>query len=258
MASKVNVEKFLNLLQKATLNWSIPHVRVTFKNDSYRVGMKGSNSLLILNGENDIITGISKTDEWEMNFQDAVKNVKAYLSIIQTDEDDGMANIFMKDEKIRIKQGNQSTNCFFCSDNIPTTFSKDGPKSTGEEVVDFEIDDEFISAYNLIKKVAGGFGKVYFGVEDNHLFIEAGDRTSPHTNNMLIKLQDVTTDRSDITDMFVCFDFKSLNDIMTLINGDAYDFKFRLGYLPARNSGLISFTKEGQEIYYLLSLRENV
>ena len=122
MANKVNVVKFLNLLQKATLNWSIPHVRVSFKKDAFHVGMKGSNSLLILDGDNDVITGIKTTDDWEMNFQDAVKNVKAYLSIIVSD-DDGMADIQMKDEKIIVKSGNQRTNCFFCADNIPSTFS---------------------------------------------------------------------------------------------------------------------------------------
>lgn len=249
--NKVNVEKFINLLQKATLNWSIPHVRVTFKNDTYRVGMKGSNSLLILSGENDIITDISGTDEWEMNFQDAVKNVKSYLSILLPD-DNGLADITMRDEKIILKSGNQKTNCFFCADNIPTTFDREGPRQEGDDVVDFEIDAEFVTAYNTIKKVAGSFGKVYFGVEDYHFFIEAGDRTSPHTNNMKISLQEVGH-----PDMFVCFDFKSLNDVMTLINGDAYDFRFRLGYLPQRNSGLVSFKKGTSEVYYLLSLREN-
>ena len=69
---------------------------------------------------------------------------------------------------------------------------------------------------------------------------------------MKISLQEVDHD-----DMFVCFDFKSLNDVMTLINGDAYDFRFRLGYLPKRNSGLVSFKKQDEEVYYLLSLREN-
>lgn len=252
MGNRIHVVKFLNLLQKATLNWSIPHVRVTFTKDTYKVGMKGANSLLLLNGENDIITGIKSTDEWEMNFQDTVKNVKAYLSIILPDEG-GYAVIEMKDEKLVIKSGNQKTQCFFCAENIPTTFSKDGPKQDGDEVVNFDIDEEFVTAYNLIKKVAGGFGKVYFGVEEGHLFIEAGDRTSPHTNNMMIKLQEVQSD-----DMFVCFDYKSLNDIMTLIGNDAYDFTFRLGYLPQRNSGLISFRKGDSETYYLLSLRENV
>lgn len=250
--NKVHVERFINLLQKATLNWSIPHVRVVFQKDTYRIGMKGANSLLILNGENDVITGIKATDEWEMNFQDAVKNVKAYLANIIPD-DDGYATIQMKDEKLIIKSGNQKAQCFFCADNIPATFTKDGPKQTGDEVVNFEIDEEFVTAYNLIKKVAGSFGKVYFGVEDGHLFMEAGDRTSPHTNNMMMKLQE-----TDADDMFVCFDFKSLNDVVTIINGDAYDFSFRLGYLPQRNSGLVSFMKEGEETYYLLSLRENV
>lgn len=251
MANKVNVDKFLKLLQKATLNWSIPHVRVSFTQAEYRVGMKGSNSLLLLSGPNDIITGISGTDDWEMNFQDADKTVKSYLSIIIPD-DEGLADIQMKDEKIIIKQGKQKAQCFFCADTIPTIFTKDGPRELGDEVTQFEVDDEFTITYSVIKKVASTFKKVYFGVEGGKMFMEAGDRTSPHTNNLLMTLQE-----SDNDDMFVCFDFKSLNDIMTLINGDATEFKFRLGYLPARNSGLISFTKEGMETYYLLSLREN-
>jgi hypothetical protein len=252
MANKVNVEKFLNLLQKATQNWSIPNVRATFTTDTVKVRMKGAGSLLIIDAENDIISGIKSTDEWEMNFQDTVKNVKAYLSIIIPD-DDGMADITMRNEKIIIKSGNQKTQCFFCSEQIPSISIKDKPKALGDEVVEFEVDDDFISAYNLVKKVAGSFNKVYFGVEEGYLFIEAGDRTSPHTNNMSIRLQECEFD-----DMFVCFNYKSLNDIMTIINGDAYDYKFRLGYIPGRNSGLVSFCLNEQESYYLLSLRENV
>ncbi len=252
MENRVHIEKFIELLQKATLNWSIPHVRVTFAKNHYKVGMKGSNSLLLLSGENDIITGISDTDEWEMNFQDAIKNIKAYISIVIPD-DDGFADIQMKNEKIIIKSGNQKSQCFFCSDTIPTIFSKDGPNSIGDEVVNFMIDDEFIVAYNTVKRVASGYKKIYFGVQDGHFFIEAGDRTSPHTNNVLMTLQE-----TDMSDMFVCFEYKSLNDIMKLIIGDAYNFSFRLGYLPSRSSGLVSFIKEGSEVYYLLSLRENV
>ena len=251
MANKVHVEKFLNLLQKATLNWSIPHVRVIFTADVYKVQMSGSNALVVLDGPNDMITGIRSTDEWEMNFQDCVKNVKAYLSIILPD-DEGFADITMRDEKIIIKSGNQKTQCFFCSENIPAVSTKREPKTMGDIVVDFEVDEEFVSAYNLVKKVAGGFGKMYFGVENGHLFIEAGDRTSPHTNNMLIKLQEVEFD-----DIFVCFDFKSLNDIMMLLNGDAYESKFCLGYLPQRRSGLVSFTLNDDH-FYLMSLRENI
>jgi len=250
MANKVHVIKFLNLLQKATLNWSIPHVRISFSKDTYRVGMNGGNAKLFLNGVNDIITGIPSADEREMNFQDAVKNVKAYLSIILPDAD-GFADIQIKDEKIIIKSGNQKTQCFFCSSHIPTVFDK-MPKDIGNEIVNFDIDEEFVTAYSLIKKVAGGFGKVYFGVDDGSLFMEAGDRTSPHTNNMTIKLQESPSD-----DMFVCFDFKSFNDIMTLMGNDAYNFSFRLGYQPLRKSGLISITKGEEEIYLLVSLREN-
>jgi len=252
MANKLHVANFLNLLQKSTMNWSIPHVRMKFKEKSFRVGMKGSNAILILNGDNNIITDIKSTDEWEMNFQDTVKNVKSYLSIVQPDEE-GFANIEMKDEKMVIKSGNQKVQCFFCADNIPTVFDKDGPKSEGDEVIEFDIDEEFVSSFNIIKKVASSFGKVYFGVEDNQFFIEAGDRTSPHTNNMKMSLREVTHQ-----DMFVCFDYKCVNDVMTLINGDAYDFKFRLGYIPTKNSGLISFKNEDSEKYYLLSLRENI
>jgi hypothetical protein len=249
--ARVHVEKFLNLLQKATLNWSIPHVRVIFTSDVYKVQMSGSNALVVLDGENDMIEGIAGTDEWEMNFQDCVKNVKAYLSIILPDEH-GFADITMKDEKIIVKSGNQKTQCFFCSENIPAVSTKREPRTMGDVVVDFDIDAEFVTAYSLVKKVAGGFGKVYFGVEEGHLFIEAGDRTSPHTNNMLIKLQEVEFD-----DIFVCFDFKSLNDIMVLMNGDAYDTRFTLGYQPQRRSGLVAF-KHNDENFYLMSLRENI
>ena len=45
---------------------------------------------------------------------------------------------------------------------------------------------------------------------------------------------------------------------MTLINGDATDFKFRLGYIAQSSGGMASFIKsDDTEKYFVLSRREN-
>jgi hypothetical protein len=251
--NKVNIPYFLDLLRKATCNYSIDNVKLIFSTDKYKVGMRGNGCIVLLNGDNDIITGIKENDTWELLFSNVSKNVKTYFDLIVPDED-GFADVTLKEEKLILKSGNQKSNLFFCADVSVDTFDGDGPKQTGEEVYNIQLDQSFIDTYSLIKKVGASFGKIYFSVKDNVLSMEATDKTSPYNNGMSI-----TIGETDYEDLDIRFDFKTFNNIMTLINGDFEDFSFRIGYVPKSNGGMVSFEKDdGSERYYIISVRENV
>jgi hypothetical protein len=255
MANKVNVGGFLNILQKATLNYSIDNVGMNFSQNNYNMGMKGSNCIVILKGDNDIISGIKKNDTWCLNFYEPIKNVKSYFDIIDPDEND-QANIIMKNEKVIIKSGKQKSQLFFCSEHLITSFTGNGPKTNGDKICEFQINDAFIDAYSTIKKIAGSFGKIYFSVEKTNLFMEATDKQNSFSNGMKIE---IGKSDYDYDDFLICFDFKNFNNVMTLLNGDWENFIFRIGYVVKSQGGLISFIKNDEnEKYYLTSIRENI
>ncbi len=251
MANKLNVPIFQDLLRKGTCNFSINNFGINVDKDNFKIGMKGDNCILIINGENTIITNIKEQDSWELNFFEPQKNVKTYLDLLVPDENDEVG-ITMKNEKVIIKEGNQKSQLFFCSDHLISGFDGDGPKINGDTVYESSITEEFVDTFNTIKKVASSFGKIYLIVEDGSLYMMAGDLTNSFANSMRIELG-----KSDYKDISVCIDFKVFNNIMTIINGDYVDFTFRLGYVEKSQGGLLSFTNGDIEKYYVLSQREN-
>lgn len=249
--NKVNVLEFLNLLRKSTLNYSIDNVGISLTKDKFRVGMRSTNAIVILNGDNNIVSGIGPSDSWDLNFSDPSKNVKSYFDLIIPDENNE-ADIQMKDEKVIVKSSSQKINLFFCSEHLVSKFDREGPKVDGDMVVEMPITQTFMDTFGLIKKVAGGFGKVYFSVDDGSLSIESTDKTNSFSNGMKMAVGS-----SEFEDVSICFDFKTINNIMILLNGDATDFTFRIGYIKQTLGGIASFIKnDGSEKYYLLSMRE--
>lgn len=249
--NKVNLLEFQDVLRKGTLNFSIDNIGMNFGADTFSIGMRSSNAIVVLNGTNNVITNIKNTDTWELNFSDPSKNVKPFFDLIIPDENDE-AIIEMKNEKITLKSESQKSDLFFCSEHLVTKFDGDGPRTQGDDVFSIDINDRFVDTFNLIKKVAGGFGKIYFSVEDGVVYMESTDKTNSFSNGMKMDIG-----ASEYEDVNVCFDFKTLNNVMMLINGDATDFSFRLGYIPRSSGGMASFVKnDGTEKYYILSMRE--
>lgn len=253
--NKVNLLEFQNLLRKATLNYSMDNVGISIKSDVFRVGMRNSNAIVILKGPNNIISGITSTDSWDLFFADPSKNVKSYFDLIIPDANDE-ALIEMKEGKVVIKTEDkrQKIDLFFCSEHLISGFDREGPKVDGDTVFEMVITQDFMDTFNLIKKVAGGFGKVYFTVEDGIVSLESTDKTNSFANGM--KMSVGSTEYDNVS---ICFDFKSINNVITLLNGDATSFSVRLGYIPQSSGGIASFIKnDGSEKYFLLSMRENV
>lgn len=249
MANTVNVEKFLNILKKGTLNYLIDNIQIIFTNNTYRVGMRGPNSILILKGENDIITDIKSTDEWQLNFNDPAKNVKNYFELIMGDN----VPITMKEDKIILSSEGQKSTIFFVSETVVSSFSDEGPKTEGDMLFEKQVDQELIDTFSLIKKVASSFGKVYFSQENKEIAIEGTDKTNTYSNGMRMVIGNTNDDRN----VSVCFDFKVFYNVLNLLGDDATDFSFRIGYMEKSNMAMISFIKnDGTEKYWILSVRE--
>lgn len=250
--NKINVSLMLDILRKATCNYSIDNISLSFTNEHYKSSMRGPNCIIILENENDVITNISSHDKWSFYFRDVSKNVKTYFDLIIPDENDEVT-IQNKEEKIVLISENQRSNIFFCSENRISSFNGNGPRSEGDIVYESIINQNFIDSYQLVKRIGSSFGKIYLTTEDKKLNIEATDKTNSYSNGMKMNIGE-SEYPDDIT---LCFEFKTFNNIMTLINGDFEDFVLKIGYKKENEGGMVSFIKnDGSEKYYLLSIRE--
>jgi hypothetical protein len=112
------------------------------------------------------------------------------------------------------------------------------------------IDDDFMESFNKIKKIGSKFGKIYFGVSDNQLYIETSDKQNRFSNGLKIELSDVVHD-----DLSMCFDFKNMTNVISILDGV---FTCKFAYVAEQELGMLFIGNEdGSEKYYLMSRRDN-
>jgi hypothetical protein len=243
---KINVKKFKTFIQKATLNNSITNVRIMVDGDSIKSSMIGQGCITIVDLKNDIIGGIPY--EVEMNFNEPKQHLETYLDLI----DDEMAEIDIKDQKIILKSGRQKSNIFYCSQHITTYYNGTEPKSIGETFHTFKLDNSFLEVYDKIRKIAGKFNKVYFSVENNEFYMETTDKTNKFSNGIKFALSGVV-----YKDVSLCFDFKNINALMTIVAEEADKFTVSFRWVEAQKGGMLSLEKDdGSEKYYIVTHKE--
>lgn len=245
---KINIKRFQEVLRKATLNFTIPTVQVTMTKDKVVSKMRSPTNdvVVLLESDNDVVTGISDNDTVELNFEEPASKVKPYLALIDADE----ADLTVNDEKIIVKVGRHKTNLHLHLPSYVTTFN--GNKPSPPTFYEIELTEPVKHMFNSIRKVAGKFDKVYFKVVDKKFIIETTDGTNRFSNGISFELGDV-----DHKDISILFAFKNFNSLLMVINDDFEDFKAKFSWLDTSNAGMVSFEKDdGSETYYLLSKLE--
>lgn len=247
---KVNVENFKEVIKKATLANSIDSVNIKFKGGNVISGMRTEDRQGIINLDmpNNVIEGLKK-EEIDFNFSEPGKLVLPYLNLI----DEEMADIEIKDDYITVKSGGQRSRLSFCSPMMVSTFDNKRSKKT-EHFLEMDIDDEFLSNLVKIKKVGTKYGKVYFSVEKNILYMESADKQNKYLPTLKIALC-----KSDSEDLSMCFNFRHFVNTMTVINGAYSEFKIKFTFVSKDDIklGMIHTEKnDNTENYYLLSVSE--
>jgi hypothetical protein len=248
----INTSALKEFLKKATLNYCINNVQIIVAKDKVSSKMISSPSdvITILNIDNEILPGIKATDNLVLNFDEPNANIVPYLNLIDDDEE---TNINIRDEKITLVQGKVKSNIFFCSPQVVNVFEADAPRSDIDYFYEMKFDDDFIKTFGQIKKIGPKFNKVYFGVADKMLYIETSDKQNRFSNGLRIDLCDV-----DYQDMSMCFDFKNIVNLMTVLNGSSDDFTCKFAYVAEQELGMLAVSNEDDsEKYYLMSKRDN-
>lgn len=244
----INIPNFLEYLKKATLNFSIETINVKINSDTIVSKMKTDNStaVCIIKKPNNILPEIP--DELEMNFNDVNNQLKNFLMLFDTEDAD--FRIMGDDERVRLKSGGQVANVHFCSPHIVTAIQRE--PTDVEFFHEFELTSVFTDIFNKVKKVANKFGKIYFSVENEVLYIEGTDKLNSFANGIKIELSNVKH-----PDMNMCLNYKDFMNLMSVLNGNAEDFTAHIAWLEDSNAGMVLFDNEDEsEKYYLMSIRE--
>jgi len=247
----INTSELKTFLKKATINYCIDSVQINLTKALVTSKMisAASDVISLLKLPNEILPSMKATDTLVLNFAEPNTNIVPYLNLI---DDDVETTIAIKDEKITLIQGKQKSNMFFCSPQMVNVFEADSPRADIDYFKVMDIDDDFIESFNKIKKIGSKFNKIYFGVLDNVLYIEASDKQNRFSNGLRIDLCDVTYDN-----MSMCFDFKNVVNVMSVL--DMVDFTCHFAYVPEQELGMIYIGNENEsEKYYLMSKNDGV
>lgn len=248
----INTSELKDFLKKATLNFSIESVQLNLKKDTVtsRMISSASDAMSILNLPNNILPQMKETDILVMNFSEPNTNLIPYLNLIDDDID---TEVKIFDEKITLVQGKQKSNIFFCAPQVVSVFASDNVRSDVEYFHSITLDDDFVESFAKIKKIGAKFSKVYFGVENNVLYIETSDKQNRFSNGLRLDLCDV-----DYDNMSMCFDFKNVSNLMSVL-GDRYnEFTCNFAYVAEQELGMISVNNEDKsELFFIMSRRDN-
>jgi len=245
---KINIDNFKEVLKKATINNIIKTVQLKFRDGKITSSMISDDNaaISILNVDNDVLT---TDDEVDFNFSEPETEVKPYLKVFDNNE----VEIKLYKNKILLRDTNQQTNINYCNPIIVTLFGKQDVKEDANWFFETKIDEDFIRAFNKIKKIGPKFGRVYFEIDNEKFIIETTDKTNEFSNGLKFSLANA----KKVENICLCFTYNDISSIMSVINNDSENFKIKFTYNEAQELGLLYiYSLDGSEKYCLFSIRE--
>ena len=244
---KINIKNFKDVVIKATMNFSIETLQLRFSNRIKSDMINGNGtSISILDVENNVL---DTNEELVFNFGDPSNNLIPFIALFDNDEVElSLTDLFMK-----FMDGEQITKVGFCSDAAVKRLGTEDVKDV-DWFYDMKIDQILIDQFEKIKKIGSRFGKVYFSVDNNRLFLETADKTNRYSNGVKFKLADIQKPNlslayafGDMVNLFHCIE----------MNLDK-DFTLKVSFDEEQGLGCVyAFSEQGNEKYALIS-RENL
>jgi len=240
---KININNFKDVVTKATMNFSIETLQLRFSDriESDMINGNGT-SISILNVKNNVLDTI---EELVFNFGDASNNLIPFIALFDNEEVElSLTDLFMK-----FKDGEQITKVGFCSDAAVKRLGTDDVKDV-DWFYDMKIDQELIDKFEKIKKIGSRFGKVYFSVDSNRLFLETADKTNRYSNGVKFKLDDI-----EMPDLSLAYAFGDMVNFFHCIEMNLdKEFVLKVSYDEEQGLGCVyAFSEQGNEKYALIS-----
>lgn len=244
---RINIKNFKNVVTKATLNFSIETLQLRFS-DRIKADMLNGNgtSISILNVENNVL---NTNEELVFNFGNPNNNLIPFIALFDNEE----VELSLTDLFMTFKDGQQITKVCFCADTAVKRLGTDGVKDV-DWFYEMSIDRRLIEQFDKIKKIGSRFGKVYFTVDDNRLFIETADKTNKYSNGVKFKLADI-----EMPNLSLAYVYNDMVNFFHCIEMDLdKNFTFKISYDNEQELGCVyAFSEQNNEKYALIS-RENL
>jgi len=240
----IQVDKFKEVITKATINFSIESVQLNFTPEEIRSKMISfaSDAIALLKIKNEVLPNI--TGEVQFNFVDPNQMVMPYLNLVE-----GETIVKIYDERVSLMTGNQTSNLYFCAPSVVNTLASDGPKVSIPMFHEISVDKDFNDVFDKIKKVAPRFDKIYFGVDSGKFYIETTDKTNKFSNTLRILLGNCSS-----TDISLCFGYRNMFSLMSILSED---FKLYFHFVRENNLGMLrAANSSNSEQYFLMSKKE--
>jgi hypothetical protein len=241
----LNLNNFKAFVKKATLSGSIDSLHINLTEDRIKSKMRSSDAISILDLPNNILTDFGKDKgEYDLYFSDPKLVILPYISLFGDE-----VSISIKDNYIELKNATNKSKIYTCHPNLVSIFNHSAPNENLTYFISQELNDDFLGGFKRIKDVASRFGKMYIGVEDKMLYMEASDKTNMNSNSLKIDLWPI-----DYMNCNLCFNYKSLNSLIATLDGN---YNLEISYVPEQELGMMAIHNEDKsESYFLLSKSE--
>lgn len=244
---RINISNFKDVVTKATLNFSIETLQLRFSDRIRSDSINGNGtSISILNIENNVL---DTNEELKFNFGDPSNNLIPFIDLFDNEEVElSLTDLFMK-----FKDGEQMTKVGFCSETAVKRLGTEDVKEV-EWFYTMPIDQNLIDQFDKIKRIGSRFGKVYFSIDNNRLFLETTDKTNRYSNGVKFKLADI-----EIQDLSLAYVYNDVVNFFHCIQMDLdKNFTLKVSYDDEQGLGCVyAFSEHDNEKYALIS-RENL
>lgn len=253
---KINIDNFIELIKKATINYSIDYCQLTVSKEKINCSIKNNLSSIIvkLDVKNNVFSDV--TEDFILNIIDAGQTIVPYLQLFDKKKEVEVKYTFIRDNHIKnfdLKQDKLKSRLNFAEPIITRLFSGTLNIGDAKEIFSITIDEDFIDNYEKLKKIAVRTGKIYFSVKDKILSFIAGDTSLSHLNSFSVEIEE-----KNFEDIEICFDFKYYMNVISILNLDENLFDIVLLVKTKNNSpfGILDIvSKDKSEEYFIASMR---
>lgn len=240
---RININNFKDVITKATLNFSIETLQLRFSDRIRCDSINGNGtSISILDVENNVL---DTNEELSFNFGEPSNNVIPFVSLFDNEE----VELSLPPLFIVLKDGSQITKINMIHDVSVKRLGTDDVRDV-DWFYEIRIDQDLINQFEKIKKIGSKFGKVYFVVDNNRLFIETSDKTNRYSNGVKFKLADI-----EMEDLSLAYVYNDVVNFFHCIQMDLEkNFTLKISYDSEQGLGCVyAFSDQNNEKYALIS-----
>lgn len=253
---KINIAEFIKIIKKLTVNYTNDYCQFVISQNSIKGSILNDSGNVIskINIKNDLIDIVE--NEVEFNIFNSETTIIPYLQLFESETVDLkieilrhnlVKNLILNDKISKVK-----TKLNLCEPLVKRYFAKEGLSNQLSFACDFILTENFIDCYNKIKKIAQKNDKIYIVSEQNQLFLESGDRSTPHINSAKIEIDNKANE-----DFVLCFIFQNFSALLSILEFTNKTYSLKIMCKKEKDMGILYISDEDKtEEFYITSFKQ--